>query len=99
MTLVLPDLNQSGICAIIVDIALDYLLLKSALSLLKHSAQISVGLIYVLNDIVGALNTTRYVSNSQVGSVVMPNITKSHFHYFKKAATFVLRYLYKCFKI
>lgn len=31
-----------------------FLLLKSALSLLKHSTQISIGLIYVLNAIVGA---------------------------------------------
>lgn len=54
---------------------------------------------YVLNDIVGALNTTCYVFNNQVDNVVIPNITKNHFHYFKKVATFVLRYFYKCLKI
>ena len=54
---------------------------------------------YVLNDLVGALNTTRYAFIDLVGNVVIPNITKSHFHYIWKVATFVLRYVYKCLKI
>lgn len=54
---------------------------------------------YVLNDLVGTLNTTCYVPNNQVGNVVTPNITKSHFHDIWKVATFVLRYVYKCLKI
>ena len=54
---------------------------------------------YVLNDLVGALNTTHYVSNDLVGNVVIPNITKSHFHYFWKVATYVLQHFKKCLKI
>ena len=54
---------------------------------------------YVLNDLVGTLNTTCYVSNNQVGNVVLPNITKNHFHDILKVATFVIRFVYKCLKI